>query len=152
MIPKSIWKCPKCISAAAITFAEMADIGTPLCNNEECENRDGELTLVDTIPSSHRRALTPRCFLKVRDKVSAIPPMPILCHYKRGKGRGKDRVHGYQAAMDERNFAVDQMTYAILIAQGYRIPKATGGDARVLFYSALHPHTKRLASTIGRQC
>lgn len=150
MIPKSIWKCPKCSSAAAITFAEMADIGTPLCNNEECENRDGEL-MVDTIPSNKRKPLTPRHFLKVRDRGSAITPMPILGHYKSGKGRGKDRVHGYQAAMDERNFALDQMTYAILIAQGYRIPKAPGGDARVLSYSALHPHAKRLAIVIGQQ-
>jgi hypothetical protein len=40
------------------------------------------------------------------------------------------------------------MTYAILLAQGYRIPK-TAGHARVLSYSPLHPHAKRLALTIG---
>ena len=133
MTPKSIWKCDKCSSAAAITFAEMAEIGTPLCNNEECENHDGELTLVDTIPSNqpNRKPLTPQYFLKVRDQVSAITPMPILGCYKSGKGRDKDRVC-YQMAMDQRNFAVDQMTYAILLSQGYRIPKTAGGEAQVL--------------------
>ena len=75
--------------------------------------------------------------------------MPILGYYKSGKGQDKERV-SYQMAMDQRNFAVDQMAYAILLSQGYRIPKTTGGEAQVLAHTPLHPHTKRLAITIGR--
>ena len=147
MTPKSIWKCHKCPIHAKITFSEMAESGTPLCGNEDCENRDGELTLVDTIPSNRRKPLTPQYFLKVLDQVSAITPMPIL-GYRKGREGRQDRV-SYQMAMDQRDFAVDQMTYAILLSQGYRIPKTAGGEARVLAHTPLHPHTRRLAITIG---
>ena len=47
--PTSHWKCQGkgCDGEARLTFSKMAEIGSPLCTNEDCPNFDQEMELVD---------------------------------------------------------------------------------------------------------
>ena len=47
----SLWRCPECHREVRLTFAEMADIGNPICGSPECEDPDGEMELVTASPS-----------------------------------------------------------------------------------------------------
>ncbi|MEI8198047.1 MAG: hypothetical protein WCI73_19305 [Phycisphaerae bacterium] len=47
----SLWRCPECHKEVKMTFAAIADVGTPICGTTECSNEGEEMELVGETPS-----------------------------------------------------------------------------------------------------
>ena len=39
----SIWKCEGCGSESEFSFTDVADVGTPVCGMDECENEGDDM-------------------------------------------------------------------------------------------------------------
>jgi hypothetical protein len=40
----SMWKCEGCKTESIFSFTDVADVGVPICFNDECENEGDDMT------------------------------------------------------------------------------------------------------------